>query len=88
MQGPWWRPTVSDGGRATRAFARLVSSDRHAYRGHVLGLGGGDAVAAGAEITAGNASGLLSPGQRDQVARLIATMGGPGSVARTIIEAM
>lgn len=46
------------------------------------------AVAAGAEISAGNASGLLSPGQRDQVARLVATMGGPGSEARTTIEAM
>lgn len=32
------------------------------------------AVAAGAEITAGNASGLLSPSQLDQVARLIDTM--------------
>lgn len=46
------------------------------------------AVAAGAEITAGNASGLLSPGQRDQVARLIAAMGGPGSETRSTIEAM
>ncbi len=46
------------------------------------------AVPAGAEITAGNASGLLSPGQRYQVARLIATMAGPGSETRTTIEAM
>ena len=46
------------------------------------------AVTAGAEITAGNASGLLSPGQRDQVARLVATIGGPGSEARATVEAM
>lgn len=45
-------------------------------------------MAAGAEITAGNASEMLSPGQRDQVARLVATMGGPASEARTTIEAM
>jgi hypothetical protein len=45
-------------------------------------------VAAGAEITAGNASGLLLPGQRDQVARLVAAMGGPGSEARATVETM
>lgn len=54
---------------------------RHAVLGEI-------AVAAGAEITAGNASGLLSPGQRDQLARLIAAMGGPGSEARATVEAM
>jgi hypothetical protein len=46
------------------------------------------AVAAGTEITAGNASGLLSPGQRDQVARLVATMRGPHSEAWATVEAM
>lgn len=36
MEGSRWRPTISSG-RASRALVRLVSGDRHAYRGHVLG---------------------------------------------------
>lgn len=45
-------------------------------------------VAAGTELTAGNASSLLLPGQREQLAQLVAAMRGPGSEARTTIEAM
>lgn len=45
-------------------------------------------VAAGSEITAGNAAKLLLPGQREQVARMVETMGGPGSEPRESIEAM
>ncbi|MBK9754540.1 MAG: hypothetical protein IPO88_13740 [Nannocystis sp.] len=45
-------------------------------------------VAAGSEITAGNASRLLLPGQRELVAQLVAAMRGPGSDAYRSVEAM
>lgn len=45
-------------------------------------------VAAGSEITAGNASTLLLPGQRERVAQLLAAMRGPDSEARMTVEAM
>ena len=45
-------------------------------------------MAAGSEITAGNASRLLLPGQRELVAQLVAAMRGPGSDAYRSVEAM
>jgi hypothetical protein len=46
------------------------------------------AVAAGAEITAWNASGLLRPDQRELVAQMVAAIAGPGSEPRVTVEAM
>ena len=77
-----------DRGRPSKRLRRLdvLRAPAAATLGHTP-LGSIE-VAAGAEITAGNAWRWLLPGQREQVARMVDTMGGPGSEPRDTLEAM